>query len=120
MTTIYFIRHAEADNTNDFGALKAYKFVVIYTRYKNKWLYRRAKERDNFETPGGRIESGETPLEAAKRELHELGDIPPDYEMAEVKLFDTIPDKMRFPQILPVLYNKIQALYGEEFIDFIK
>ena len=42
-------------------------------------------------------------------QIHELGDMP-DYEMAEVKLFDTIPDKMRFPWILPVLFEKVKEL----------
>jgi len=128
----------------NLGALKAYRFVVIFARYQDKWLYCRAKERDTFETAGGHIEQGETPLEAAKRELYEetgavkynispafdysvhiptgysngqvfiahineLGDIP-DYEMAEVKAFDTIPDKMRFPGILPVLFEKVKGL----------
>lgn len=41
-------------------------------------------------------------------QIYELG-IMPDYEMAEVKLFQIIPDKMRFPQILPVLYEKMQT-----------
>jgi 2,3-bisphosphoglycerate-dependent phosphoglycerate mutase len=126
----------------DLGALKAYKFVVVFSRHQDKWLYCRAKERDCYETAGGHVESGETPLEAAKRELyeetgaikfditpafdysahfpnfyntgqvyfaqiHELGDIP-DFEMAEVKLLDTIPDKMRFPKILPILYERMQ------------
>ena len=125
----------------DLGELKAYKYTVIFVRYKNKWLYCRAKERNTYETAGGRIEKGETTIEAAKRELyeetgaikydiipvfdysvhypnvyangqvflahiHELGDIP-DYEMAEVKLFDTIPNKMRFPHILPVLFERV-------------
>jgi 8-oxo-dGTP diphosphatase len=129
--------------TSDFGSLKAYKYVVIFARYQDKWLYCRAKERDTFETAGGHIETRETPLEAAKRELyeetgamrfditpafdysvrrpnvyangqvflahiHELGDIP-DFEMAEVKLFDTIPEKMRFPKILPILFEKMQT-----------
>ena len=129
--------------TADVGALKAYKYTVIFSRYQNKWLYCRAKERDCYETAGGHIEDGETPLESAKRELyeeagairfeitpafdysahfpnyyntgqvyfaqiHELGDIP-NYEMAEIKLFDAIPDKMQFPQILPVLYHKLQG-----------
>jgi 8-oxo-dGTP diphosphatase len=40
-------------------------------------------------------------------QIQELGEIP-DYEMAEVRLFDTIPDEMRFPQILPVLFNRIK------------
>jgi 8-oxo-dGTP pyrophosphatase MutT (NUDIX family) len=32
----------------------------------------------------------------------------PDFEMAETKLFDTIPDKMRFSKILPALYEQMQ------------
>ena len=39
--------------------------------------------------------------------IHELGDLP-DYEMAEVGLFDTFPDKMRFPKILPILFDSMQ------------
>ncbi len=42
-------------------------------------------------------------------DISELGELPSDFEMAEVKLFDAIPDKMRFPQILPVLYKKLQV-----------
>jgi hypothetical protein len=41
--------------------------------------------------------------------IDELGDIP-DYEMAEVRLFDTIPDKMRFPKILPALFERVRDL----------
>ena len=41
--------------------------------------------------------------------IHELGEMP-DFEMAEVRLFDTIPEKMRFPQILPVLFEKIKDI----------
>ena len=128
------------------GTLKAYRFVVIFARYQGKWLYCRAKERDSFETAGGHIEQGETPLDAARRELYEetgavdfnispafdyavrspatlshgrvfVADLsslptpPDDFEMAEVRLFDDIPDKMRFPHILPVLYRQI-AEYG--------
>ena len=136
--------------TAGLGALKAYKFVVVFSRYQDKWLYCRAKGRDCYETAGGHIEDGETPLEAAKRELyeetgaikfdittafdysahfpnfyntgqvylahiHELGDIPDDTndKMEEIKLFDAIPDKMRFPQILPVLFEKIKNYGGE-------
>jgi len=134
-------------STSGFGSLKAYKYVVTFSRYQDKWLYCRAKERDTFETAGGHIEDSETPIEAAKRELyeetgavkfdiapafdymvrrpnvyangqvflahiHELGEIPKDTndKMAEVKLFDTIPDKMRFPQILPVLFEEITKI----------
>ena len=129
-------------NVVNLGLLKAYRFVVVFARYKDKWLYCRAKERDTYETAGGHIEHGETTLDAAKRELyeetgaisfdimpafdysvhiptqwsngqvffaqiHELGKIP-DYEMAETCLFDGIPEKMRFPEILPYLYDRMQ------------
>ena len=128
--------------TFDTGTLKAYRFVVIFARYCDKWLYCRAKDRNTYETAGGHIEQGETPYDAAKRELYEetgaigfeltsafdysvhrpneysngqvyfariqeLGDMP-GYEMAEVRMFDTIPDVMRFPMILPVLYERLQ------------
>ncbi|MCL2420382.1 MAG: NUDIX domain-containing protein [Defluviitaleaceae bacterium] len=123
--------------TAALGTFDAYKYTVIFAQYQNKWLYCRAKKRDTFETAGGHVEPGETILEAAKREfteetgavkfditpmfdysvnsagqvflaqVYELGDMP-DFEMAEIRLFDTIPDKMRFPMILPVLFNYLQ------------
>jgi len=40
--------------------------------------------------------------------IHELGELQ-DYEMTEVMQFETIPEKMRFPQILPILYKDMQA-----------
>ena len=129
--------------TAELGELKDYTFVVIFCRYKDKWLYCRAKDRDVFETAGGHIEPGELPIEAAKRELYEETgatkfDIVPtfdysvqtpsgystgqvylahineivehqSFEMAEVKLFEALPDKMRFPEITPVLYTKMQS-----------
>ena len=131
------------------GSFKGYEVVALFVRYKNKWLYGRAKTRNVFEMIGGGIEYGETPLEAAKRELHEetgaikytikpicdyrgvsntrllngqlfyaeiseLGNIP-DFEMAEVKLFETIPDKMRFQELLPVLYERVQMWLNLQF-----
>ena len=129
--------------TAPLGSMKAYKYTVIFARYKDKWLYCRHKDRDVFETAGGRIEPGETTLEAAKREffeetgavkfdiepafdyavhfpnsynngqvflaqIHELGDIP-DFEMSEIGLYNTIPEKMRLPKVLPVLYRYLQG-----------
>jgi 2,3-bisphosphoglycerate-dependent phosphoglycerate mutase len=127
--------------TPPLDTYKGYEVVGIFARYQNKWLYGRAKSRDVYEMIGGGVKDGETPLEAAKRELYEetgtikytmkpvcdyrgvsrtrllngqlfyaeieeLGEIPKEHEMAEVKLFDTIPDKMRFPELLPVLFEK--------------
>ena len=55
----------------DSGSLGGYRFVVIFARYRGQWLYCRHKTRDIFETAGGHIENGETPMDAAKRELFE-------------------------------------------------
>ena len=128
--------------TYDLNALDSYRFVVIFARYQDKWVYCRHKERDTYETAGGHIEPGETPIDAGKRELFEetgvvnfdiypafdysvrtetefsngqvffaqiesFGDMPA-YEMAEIKLFEGMPDRLRFPQILPVLYDRMQ------------
>ena len=49
-------------------------------------------------------------------QVYELGDMP-NFEMAEVALFDTIPDKMRFPQILPVLYGHLQEWLKQKEIN---
>lgn len=48
-----------------------YKYVVVLSEHTGKIVLSRHKERDTWETQGGHIEQGETPLEAAKRELYE-------------------------------------------------
>ena len=53
------------------NSLPSYKYTVICSNYKGKWILSRHKKRDTWETQGGHIEDGETPLEAAKRELFE-------------------------------------------------
>ncbi len=58
--------------TNYFaGFLDDIEFVVIFAKYKDKWVYCWHKKRESFEHPGGHVEKGETPLQAAKRELFE-------------------------------------------------
>lgn len=134
--------------TYPLGFLKDYRYVAIFSRMDGKWLYTRAQNRDGWETAGGHIEPGETPLEAAKRELWAetgaleyeihpmfdysahgpdgfactqvfyaditaLGPLPEDFEMAEVGLYDTYPDTLRLPEILPVLYRKMNKLLSE-------
>lgn len=48
-----------------------YKYTVICASYQGKWILGRHKKRDTWETQGGHIEAGETPLACAKRELFE-------------------------------------------------
>ena len=49
----------------------AHKYVVTFARYRGKWLFSRHRSRTTWETQGGHIEEGETPLDAARRELYE-------------------------------------------------
>ncbi|MBQ8354135.1 MAG: GNAT family N-acetyltransferase [Oscillospiraceae bacterium] len=51
--------------------LPSYKYTVICANYGGKWVLSKHKKRDTWETQDGHIEAGETPLEAAKRELFE-------------------------------------------------
>lgn len=53
------------------GSFPAYKYVVILSRMDGKWLFSRHKARTTWETQGGHIEAGETPEQAARRELWE-------------------------------------------------
>ena len=47
------------------------KFAVIISRYDNKWVFCKHRERDTYEIPGGHREHGEEITETAKRELFE-------------------------------------------------
>lgn len=138
--------------TTELDELKSYRYTVIFARYKDEWLYCRHKKRDVYETPGGWIEDGETPLQGAMRELYEetgaekysifpafdyevyadtgfsngqvfyadiqeLGELPAEFEMAEVRGFTTIPDKLRFPEITPVLYERMYKWLGRDKLE---
>lgn len=47
------------------------KYAVIVSRYHEKWVFVRHRERLTWEIPGGRREVGETIIETANRELKE-------------------------------------------------
>ncbi|MDR1002970.1 MAG: NUDIX domain-containing protein [Oscillospiraceae bacterium] len=137
--------------THELDTLKNYTFTVIFAKLGaagDKWLYCRHKNRCTWETAGGHIEQGESPLDCAKRELQEetgavdfcitpafdyevqtvsgsmcgqvfyacieqLGELPPEFEMEEVREFSEYPDKLTYPEILPVIYAKMQR-WSEE------
>jgi len=46
-------------------------FIVIASVYEGRWIFVRRYDRNTYEIPGGHIEPGERPLEAARRELYE-------------------------------------------------
>lgn len=54
-----------------FNTLGDYFCIDIMAVYAGKWVFCKHKKRDTWENPGGHIEKGETPLQAAKRELYE-------------------------------------------------
>lgn len=120
------------------------KYAVIAARYRDKWVFCRHRDRATWEIPGGHIELGETPEEAARRELYEetgaaefdihcvslygverggvitygmlcyaeikiLAALPEGSEMAEIELFDTIPENLTYPAIQPHLYHYVQG-----------
>ena len=59
------------------------KYAVIVARRNGKWLFCRHNQRTTLECPGGHREEGETPLEAARRELYEeTGAVA--YELTEI------------------------------------
>ena len=57
--------------TYPLGSFERYPYVVILSRMEGKFLLSRHKQRTTWEFQGGHIEQGETPLQAAKRELFE-------------------------------------------------
>ena len=125
-------------DTYPLGALGELKYVVVLSRMDGRILLSRHRERSGWETQGGHIEPGETPLEAARRELYEesgaleydiaplcdyqfahgaaavyavsvtrLGPLP-ESEMAEVRLFDALPEELTYPGITPVLFARAE------------
>lgn len=61
------VRFSPLDSQPD-GALT---YVVVVTRCAKEWVFCRHKKRSTWECPGGHIEPGESPLDAAYRELYE-------------------------------------------------
>ena len=120
------------------NTLKKYWYVVILSFYQGQLVLSRHKQRTTWETQGGHIEPGETPQEAAARELveesgavrfslepifdyaagenelqggmvfagqiDELGPMP-ESEMAEISMFDALPEQLTYPGITPHLYR---------------
>lgn len=66
-------------------------FAVIAARHGGKWVLVRHKSRDTWEIPGGHIEAGEIPLEAAMRELYEKTGAS-EYDLTEITSYSVEKD----------------------------
>jgi 8-oxo-dGTP diphosphatase len=117
-------------------------YSIIVARYGNKWLIVRHCRRKTWEIPGGHIEPGEEPGEAARRELieetgavkyfirpvsvysvtrdgktgygmlyfaeiHALGPLFAGSEICRVRAVEKLPSNLTYPDIQPVLFQKV-------------
>lgn len=86
------------------------KFSVIVSRHNNKWVFCKHRERNTYEVPGGHIEPGETPSEAARRELkEETGAI--DFKLIPVCVYSVAKDGVSAESFGMLYYVEI---YGFE------
>lgn len=87
-----------------------FHYAIVVAVHQNRFVFVKHKERDTWELPAGHIESGETPLQAAKRELWEetgaaryqiqqIGAVTVDHSdlcsvlfFAEIDTFDPLPN----------------------------
>lgn len=122
------------------GSLKEYKYVIMLSRMNGLLLMSRHRARTTWQNQGGHIEPGETPMDAARRELYEESGaleyaIAPlcDYrfsygnamafvvnvtklgelppsEMVEVRTFSKMPEHLTYPDAGSRLYNHALSL----------
>ena len=113
------------------------KYAVIAANYQGKWIFCRHKARETWELPGGHIEPGEMPMEAARRELYEetgairaaiipvgiyklfdygllcyaqiqdLSPIPESSEIAEIQICDCIPNALTYAGVHDRLFQYV-------------
>ena len=134
--------------SKDFTPEKGLQYSVVVARHNSKWIFVRKTDNETWEIPAGHIESGETSLDAAHRELKEetgamnydlycvatysvtkggntgygrlffaeiknLGPIADNSEIAETSLMDYMPDELAYPDIQPLLFDKVIEFLGE-------
>ena len=104
------------------------RFAVIVCRHKEKWVYCQHRQRESFEIPGGHIEPGESPEQAARRELYEetgalyfaqihfFGPLPEQFEMRRICLCEQMPQPQTYPLIQPKLLEWVQQFLLKQTI----
>lgn len=113
--------------------------AVIVSRYRDRWVLCKHKDRETWEIPGGHREKNETILETAKRELFEetgaikfelipicayslhryamlffsdikaFGDLP-ESEIERIELFSDLPGNLTYPMLHSALFNKVKTV----------
>lgn len=121
------------------GEFTDYKYVVVIAFVGDRIVLCRHRDRLTWETPGGHIERGEAPREAAVRELYEeagitartlsdlgdyrVGDVTgrvfvaevgarhplPHFEMAETRDVEELPTDLTYPEIANMLVQHARA-----------
>lgn len=86
-------------------------FVDIVAKYKDRWILCKEKSRDTWECPGGHIEKGETPEQAAKREL---------WEETGATEFDIIPIRCYGAKGSDGVMESAQEVFGQIYYADIK
>lgn len=120
---------------------KEFTRAIIISRYKNKWVFCKHRERNTWEIPGGHIEKGEDWLTAAKRELFEetgalkakiepicvysiskygllcfaeiveLGALP-ESEIEKIEFFDDLPENLTYKGTHDKMFEKVRTVKG--------
>lgn len=83
---------------------KLLKFAVIISKYKDKWVLCKHKERNTLEVPGGHRETGENIHATARRELYEeTGAI--DFDISPICVYSvTAPDNFDGAETFGMLF----------------
>ena len=122
------------------NSLGNYQYAILIAKENGQFLWCRQKGKTTWEIPGGHIEPGESPAEAARRELFEetgaedftirpifdceaggtgvvflaevfrRGEIP-ESEMEEVRLADEIPGEWSWPCLHPRILAEYRRLF---------
>lgn len=48
-------------------------------------------------------------------EVKELGEVPDTFEIAEIKISDSLPENLTYPDIQPLMFREINRFLGKEF-----